>query len=68
MNKPIHTPGPYLDEIDARIAEANQWGNDREAQYATWQRGFIIRQHRLRVRLEERKASAVTAKATGGAP
>ncbi len=34
---------PYLDETNARIAEAEAWGNHREAKFARWQRDLIIR-------------------------
>jgi hypothetical protein len=67
MNKPHPMASPYLDEIDARITEAKHWGNEQALRYATWQRSYIIRAHRARVRLEERKARAAAAKVKGGA-
>lgn len=39
---------PYLAEIDARIAEAQRWGDDSAARFARWQRDWILRQWRTR--------------------
>ncbi|MHC5536698.1 hypothetical protein ACYOEI_00305 [Singulisphaera rosea] len=47
-------PGPYLDEIDARIAEAEQYGDQKAADFARWQRGFVQREWARRVRRQER--------------
>ncbi len=37
-------PAPYLDEIDARIAEAKEHGATEAEAFARWQKAFILRQ------------------------
>ncbi len=48
-------PGPYLDELDARIAEAEGWRNKPEAEFARWQKRHVERQAASRRRREERR-------------
>lgn len=47
-------PGPYLDELDARIKEAEEYGNEPEAKFARWQREFVKREWARRQRRLER--------------
>lgn len=41
---PKKPPAPYLDEINARIAEAKEHGATEAEAFARWQKDFILRQ------------------------